>query len=174
MELFLKLFHKAASRWHPDRPMRQLLRPAIPSAELFQVESTYGPKANFKISLRELPDEGRFRVTVRAAITQTANPSCLIRQFSSGHCNPGSSLDGQGLQRPRHDENPLVVALHRTRVEKEAAVGHGVALQAPLDHLAVKKFDTRQRATTARTSAASPADERSQSASATPPSRTWV
>jgi hypothetical protein len=44
-----------------------LLRPAIPSAELFQVESTYGPKANFKISLRQLPDGGRFRVTVHAA-----------------------------------------------------------------------------------------------------------
>lgn len=44
-----------------------LLRPAIPSAELFQVESTYGPKANFKISLRELPDHGNFRVTVKAA-----------------------------------------------------------------------------------------------------------
>ena len=44
-----------------------LLRPAIPSAELFGVESTYGPKANFKISLRQLPDSGRFRVTVRAA-----------------------------------------------------------------------------------------------------------
>lgn len=44
-----------------------LLRPAIPSAELFQVESTMGPRANFKISLRELPDYGRFRVTVTAA-----------------------------------------------------------------------------------------------------------
>jgi hypothetical protein len=44
-----------------------LLRPAIPSDELFQVDSTYGPKANFKISLRELPDEGRFRVTVKTA-----------------------------------------------------------------------------------------------------------
>ncbi len=44
-----------------------LLRPAIPSAELFQVESTYGPKANFKVSLRQLPDGGRFRVTVKAA-----------------------------------------------------------------------------------------------------------
>ncbi|MCA9178209.1 MAG: DUF1592 domain-containing protein, partial [Planctomycetales bacterium] len=43
-----------------------LLRPAIPSAELFQVESTYGPQANFKVSLRELPRQGRFRVTVRA------------------------------------------------------------------------------------------------------------
>lgn len=48
-------------------PEGLLLRPAIPSLELFGVESTYGPKANFKISLRELPDDGRFRVTVRAA-----------------------------------------------------------------------------------------------------------
>ena len=48
-------------------PQGLLLRPAIPSAELFGVESTYGPKANFKISLRELPDHGRFRVTVTAA-----------------------------------------------------------------------------------------------------------
>jgi hypothetical protein len=38
-----------------------LLRPAIPAP------GTYGPKANFKISLRELPDDGRFRVTVHAA-----------------------------------------------------------------------------------------------------------
>jgi hypothetical protein len=48
-------------------PLGLLLRPAIPSAELFQVQSTYGPKANFKISLRELPDSGQFRLTVRAA-----------------------------------------------------------------------------------------------------------
>ena len=48
-------------------PEGLLLRPAIPSAELFQVESTYGPKANFKVSLRELPDQGEFRVTVKAA-----------------------------------------------------------------------------------------------------------
>jgi hypothetical protein len=48
-------------------PEGLLLRPAIPSAEMFQVESTYGPKANFKISLRELPEQGNFRVTVRAA-----------------------------------------------------------------------------------------------------------
>lgn len=48
-------------------PEGLLLRPAIPSAELFGVDSTYGPQANFKISLRELPDHGRFRVTVTAA-----------------------------------------------------------------------------------------------------------
>jgi hypothetical protein len=44
-----------------------LLRPAIPGSEIFGESSTYGPRANFKISLRELPDHGEFRVTVRAA-----------------------------------------------------------------------------------------------------------
>ena len=48
-------------------PEGLLLRPAIPSREQFGVESTYGPRANFKISLRELPNHGNFRVTVRAA-----------------------------------------------------------------------------------------------------------
>jgi len=44
-----------------------LLRPAIPSTELFGQSSTYGPMANFKISLRELPEQGNFRVTIRAS-----------------------------------------------------------------------------------------------------------
>ncbi len=44
-----------------------LLRPAIPSAEIFGEENTYGPKANFKISLRELPESGNFQVRVRAS-----------------------------------------------------------------------------------------------------------
>jgi len=48
-------------------PQGLLLRPAIPSEELFDAGGTYGPKANFKISVRELPDDGRFRVTVTAA-----------------------------------------------------------------------------------------------------------
>jgi hypothetical protein len=48
-------------------PEGLLLRPAIPSSELYEVESTYGPRANFKISVRELPNHGRFRVTVRAS-----------------------------------------------------------------------------------------------------------
>ena len=48
-------------------PQGLLLRPAIPSSEVFGVESTYGPRANFKIALRELPDHGRFRVVVTAA-----------------------------------------------------------------------------------------------------------
>lgn len=48
-------------------PEGLLLRPAIPNDEMFETDGTYGPKANFKISLRELPDNGRFRVTVTAA-----------------------------------------------------------------------------------------------------------
>lgn len=48
-------------------PEGLLLRPAIPNDELFRLDGTYGPKANFKISLRELPDHGQFRVTVTAA-----------------------------------------------------------------------------------------------------------
>jgi hypothetical protein len=44
-----------------------LLRPAIPTEEMFDDDGTYGPKANFKISLRELPESGPFRVTVTAA-----------------------------------------------------------------------------------------------------------
>lgn len=48
-------------------PEGLLLRPAIPSTEIFGEASTYGPRANFKIALRELPEDGRFRVTVLAA-----------------------------------------------------------------------------------------------------------
>jgi hypothetical protein len=48
-------------------PQGMLLRPAIPSGEVFGQSNTYGPMANFKISLRELPDTGNFRIRVRAA-----------------------------------------------------------------------------------------------------------
>jgi hypothetical protein len=44
-----------------------LLRPAIPSPEIFGESNTYGPMANFKVSLRELPDHGDFRITIRAS-----------------------------------------------------------------------------------------------------------
>ncbi|HEX2759776.1 MAG TPA: LamG domain-containing protein, partial [Rhizomicrobium sp.] len=47
-------------------PEGLLLRPAIPSENPNGSEGM-GPKANFKIALRELPDDGRFRVSVLAA-----------------------------------------------------------------------------------------------------------
>ena len=68
-----------------------MLRPAIPSAELFGVESTYGPRANFKISLRQLPDHGRFRVTVKAARVED-----------------GLLLDGGTAARPADSEGAVV------------------------------------------------------------------
>ena len=68
-------------------PEGLLLRPAIPSAEIFGVESTYGPRANFKIALRELPDHGRFRVTVTAA---KYNDGLLL--------NPGTNPAQSGTQ----------------------------------------------------------------------------
>lgn len=48
-------------------PQGLLLRPAIPNDEIFGADGTEGPKANFKISVRELPDDGHFRITVMAA-----------------------------------------------------------------------------------------------------------
>jgi len=48
-------------------PAGLLLRPAIPGSEIFGESTTYGPRANFKISLRELPQQGNFRITVTAA-----------------------------------------------------------------------------------------------------------
>ena len=71
-------------------PQGLLLRPAIPNDEMFGTDGTYGPKANFKISLRELPDSGRFRVSVMAAkyndgllldqgaASQPANPNAIV------------------------------------------------------------------------------------------------
>ena len=71
-------------------PQGLLLRPAIPNDELFGADGTYGPKANFKISLRELPDSGRFRVSVMAAkyndgllldqgaAAQAVNPNAIV------------------------------------------------------------------------------------------------
>ncbi len=67
-------------------PAGLLLRPAIPSPEIFGQSNTYGPMANFKISLRELPQEGNFRVTVKAARYDDAlllNPGEKIREATA-------------------------------------------------------------------------------------------
>lgn len=77
-----------------------LLRPAIPSAEIFGVESTYGPRANFKIALRELPDHGRFRVTVTAAkypdgllLNPGAQPAQTTPQAICANPGPNKSVE---------------------------------------------------------------------------------
>ncbi|HVC98465.1 MAG TPA: DUF1592 domain-containing protein, partial [Pirellulales bacterium] len=68
-------------------PQGLLLRPAILSDELFEGDSTYGPKANFKISLRELPDQGRFRVTVKAA---KYDDGLLLEENTASHPAPSA------------------------------------------------------------------------------------
>ena len=80
-------------------PAGLLLRPAIPSAEMFGVESTYGPMANFKISLRELPDHGRFRVTVKAA---RYDDGLLLDRGASAQPEAASAaISVAGLSQPR-------------------------------------------------------------------------
>ena len=59
-------------RDHTIVPGAILLRPAIPSKEIFGESTTYGPSANFKIAVRELPKQGRFRITVIASKTNDA------------------------------------------------------------------------------------------------------
>lgn len=68
-------------------PEGLLLRPAIPNSEIFGVSNTYGPMANFKISLRELPDKGNFRVTVKAARYDDA---MLLNQGSNAAADTNS------------------------------------------------------------------------------------
>ena len=86
-------------------PEGLLLRPAIPSRELFGVESTYGPRANFKISLRELPDSGHFRVTVKAAKYDDA---LLLDQGTPQTKTTAGTVTARNLANPRtvHIEKP--------------------------------------------------------------------
>jgi hypothetical protein len=67
-------------------PEGLLLRPAIPTDEIFGSEGTYGPKVNFKISVRELPDNGRFRVIVTAA---KYNDALLLNAGEHAQTSPG-------------------------------------------------------------------------------------
>lgn len=72
-----------------------LLRPAIPSPELFGQSSTYGPQANFKISLRELPEHGRFRMKVKAAKYNDGlllDANVPVRESNASLSVPGEKL----------------------------------------------------------------------------------
>ena len=89
-------------------PQGLLLRPAIPSDEMFEGDGTYGPKANFKISLRELPDDGRFRVTVMAAkyndgllLDPGAPPAC-VRRFRRRRLPRSENSTNRDDQESRH------------------------------------------------------------------------
>lgn len=123
-------------------PSGLLLRPAIPSPEIFGQSNTYGPMANFKISLRELPQEGNFRITVEAARYDDAlllNPGEKIQEATAApattadlstspdamlsidkaglyqidvHCAPG---DSQGLFSLKLGERDFSGQLHESK-----------------------------------------------------------
>ncbi len=78
-------------------PEGLLLRPAIPSAEIFGQESTYGPRANFKIAVRELPQQGRFRVTVLAAKYDDG----LLLEKGAGGGESDTTVSSAGLKAPQ-------------------------------------------------------------------------
>ena len=63
-------------------PTGLLLRPAIPSPEIFGVSNTYGPMANFKISLRELPTFSRAARWKRMGATDISSSCTLLRKHS--------------------------------------------------------------------------------------------
>ncbi|HUG82255.1 MAG TPA: DUF1592 domain-containing protein [Bryobacterales bacterium] len=84
-------------------PEGLLLRPAIPSDEIFESDGTYGPKANFKISLRELPDHGRFRITVTAA---KYNDGLLL---DPGDQAQGADVSGAAVSRNPTSRQPVTI-----------------------------------------------------------------
>jgi hypothetical protein len=84
-------------------PQGLLLRPAIPTDEIFGGDGTYGPYANFKISVRELPDYGRFRVTVMAA---KYNDGLLLDPG-----NPPQPSEGSDSIVCRHPKTPQTVSI---------------------------------------------------------------
>jgi hypothetical protein len=88
---------------HQAVPGGLLLRLAIPSPEIFGQSNTYGPMANFKISLRELPEQGNFRVTVKAAryddallLDAGAPVATLAKSVGRAPENPRSGEVGYG------------------------------------------------------------------------------
>ena len=100
-----------------------LLRPAIPSAELFQVESTYGPRANFKISLRELPDQGRFRVTVKAA---KFDDGLLLDPGTGTQAEPTTgAMTATGLRKPQ-TVNIAQAGIYQADVYLKSSSGNSV------------------------------------------------
>ena len=103
-----------------------LLRASIPSAEQWQVESTYGPRANFKISLRELPQHGKFRVRVKAA---KYNDALLLGPRSPSAKPSREAVTVTGLNEPQ-----MVMikkaGIYQTDVYPQAAAGEGVKADA--------------------------------------------
>ncbi len=103
-----------------------LLRPAIPSAEVWQVASTYGPQANFKISLRELPRHGKFRVRIKAAKYEDA----LLLPAPSAPAGPSTAaVTVTNLAKPQTVHIPNA-GIYQADVYLHATLGQVMAADA--------------------------------------------
>ncbi|MAV37766.1 MAG: hypothetical protein CMJ59_20170 [Planctomycetaceae bacterium] len=102
-----------------------LLRPAIPSSEIFGQESTYGPRANFKVSLRELPDRGNFRVTVQAAKVDDG----LLLGPDSPPRKPTAGESQIAIPKPR--QSPVVEISSSGVYQADVYIGPAAAVTVP-------------------------------------------
>lgn len=110
-------------------PEGLLLRPAIPNDEIFDADGTYGPKANFKISLRELPDYGQFRVTVTAA---KYNDGLLLDKEDRPAVTPGLTA-----RMPATRQTVLIPEPGIYQVDVHAAKRRAPRMDVPLSRLTV-------------------------------------
>lgn len=107
------------------------LRPAIPSPEVFGRSNTYGPMANFKISLRELPERGEFRVTVKAARYDDG----LLLDSGTAPLTPGSDTTSLEWSDGRAAANEVKVGLPAAGIYQ---VDVGVAAGTPAGRLSLQ------------------------------------
>lgn len=116
-------------------PAGLLLRPAIPGSEIFGESTTYGPRANFKISLRELPQQGNFRITVSAA---AVDDGLLLPPDTPISSRPNS------LRIPLQSGTPTTLSLNQSEIcqisiiSPAAASGNNLQLQ-----LGTRGFSTK-------------------------------
>jgi hypothetical protein len=99
-------------------PAGLLLRPAIPGSEIFGESTTYGPRANFKISLRELPLQGNFRITVNAA---AVDDGLLLTPDTPISTTPNS------LRIPLHPGTPATLSLNQSEICQICIIGPAAA-----------------------------------------------
>ncbi len=136
-------------------PQGLLLRPAIPNDENFGADGTYGPKANFKISVRELPDDGRFRVTVTAA---KYNDGLLLDAGAKPQPAAGSGATAVVWQNPKNIGSvtmpragvyqvDVIVPGSKAVTPDTAHLSEGLAGAWPGDKTAVGRFDGKAKQT---------------------------
>ena len=132
-------------------PAGLLLRPAIPSPEIFGQSDTYGPMANFKISLRELPDQGNFRVTVKAA--RYADALLLDPGSSVPSSDQALTMTSDDLKTPNPSLTVLKPGIYQLDVYMKSGTGNGLV------SLTIDDLQTATKITEVKPTQANPGDD---------------